>query len=192
MCFHWLWLNVSTRWKTGLPVQTCCTVGSVCDKSPWLRGIDLARNGNSGCANEILGCAKCHFWWKSPWKWKNLDDFKVCNYLNCPCKTRVHRWLAKTMLRGNIYSTSQVYQCPVHQMVMSPTAIKLVLRDLWYRSALVNTNVFSDWSRSIALKPINLRLIMTIKYAPTKPCRVVKLPWPESCHVCFREPGRYS
>ena len=24
-------------------------------------GIDLARNGNSGCANEILGCAKCHF-----------------------------------------------------------------------------------------------------------------------------------
>ena len=23
--------------------------------------IDLARNGNPGCANEILGCAKCHF-----------------------------------------------------------------------------------------------------------------------------------
>ena len=23
--------------------------------------IDLARNGNSGCANEIVGCAKCHF-----------------------------------------------------------------------------------------------------------------------------------
>ena len=34
-------------------------------------GIDLARNGNSGCANEILGCVKCQFWWKSPWKWKN-------------------------------------------------------------------------------------------------------------------------
>ena len=33
--------------------------------------IDLARNGSSGFANEILGCAKCHFWWKSPWKWKN-------------------------------------------------------------------------------------------------------------------------
>ena len=33
--------------------------------------IDLARNSNSGCANEILGCAKCHFLWKSPWKWKN-------------------------------------------------------------------------------------------------------------------------
>ena len=33
--------------------------------------IDLARNDNSGCANEILGCVKCHFWWKSPWKWKN-------------------------------------------------------------------------------------------------------------------------
>ena len=23
--------------------------------------IDLARNGNSGCGNQILGCAKCHF-----------------------------------------------------------------------------------------------------------------------------------
>ena len=41
--------------------------------------IDLARNRNSGCANEILGCAKFHFWWKSPWKWKNLGDFRVCN-----------------------------------------------------------------------------------------------------------------
>ena len=41
--------------------------------------IDLARNDNSGCANEILGCAKCHFWWKSPWKWKNCGDFRVCN-----------------------------------------------------------------------------------------------------------------
>ena len=26
-----------------------------------VRIIDLARIGNSGCANEILGCAKCHF-----------------------------------------------------------------------------------------------------------------------------------
>ena len=33
--------------------------------------IDLVRNGHSGCANGILGCAKCHFLWKSPWKWKN-------------------------------------------------------------------------------------------------------------------------
>ena len=41
--------------------------------------IDLARIGNSGCANEILGCAKCRFWWKSPWKWKNQGDFRVCN-----------------------------------------------------------------------------------------------------------------
>ena len=41
--------------------------------------IDLARNGNSGCANQILGCAKCHFSWKSPWNWKNLGDFRVCN-----------------------------------------------------------------------------------------------------------------
>ena len=29
---------------------------------------DLARNGNPGCANEILRCAKCHFWWKSQGK----------------------------------------------------------------------------------------------------------------------------
>ena len=58
--------------------------------------IDLARNGNSGCANEILGCAKCHFWWKSLWKSKNLGNFRVCNWLNCLCKTQVHRWLAKT------------------------------------------------------------------------------------------------
>ena len=36
--------------------------------------IDLARNGNSGYANEILGCAKWHFWRKFPWKWKNWDN----------------------------------------------------------------------------------------------------------------------
>ena len=49
---------------------------------PWsvlVQVIDLARNDNSGCANEILGCVKCHFWLKSPWKWKNLGDFRVCN-----------------------------------------------------------------------------------------------------------------
>ena len=40
--------------------------------------IDLARNGNSGCANETSGCAKCHFWWKSPWKLKNFCNFRVC------------------------------------------------------------------------------------------------------------------
>ena len=47
----------------------------VCQSMSWALksppSIDLARNGNSGCANEILGHAKCHFWWKSPWKWKN-------------------------------------------------------------------------------------------------------------------------
>ena len=36
--------------------------------------IDLARNGNSGCENEILGCAKWYFWRKFPWKWKNLGN----------------------------------------------------------------------------------------------------------------------
>ena len=40
--------------------------------------IDLARNGNSGCANETSGCAKCHFWWISPWKLKNFGNFRVC------------------------------------------------------------------------------------------------------------------
>ena len=60
--------------------------------------IDLARNRNSVCANEILGCTKCHFWWKSPWKWKNLGDFMVCNKLNCWSKTQVHGWLANTMI----------------------------------------------------------------------------------------------
>ena len=41
--------------------------------------IDLARNGNSGCANEILGCAKRYFWKQFPWKWKNWGNFRVCN-----------------------------------------------------------------------------------------------------------------
>ena len=59
-------------------VENCHTVAK---SSVWC--IDLARNGNSRCANEILGCAKCHPWRKSPWKWKN---FRVCNELNCPCK----------------------------------------------------------------------------------------------------------
>ena len=64
--------------------------------------IDLARNGNSGCANEILGCANCHFWWKSPWKWKNWGNSRVCNLLHCLCKTQVHGWLAKTMAANGI------------------------------------------------------------------------------------------
>ena len=46
--------------------------------------IGLARNGNSGCANEIFGCAKCHFWRKSPWKWKNWGNFRVCNLALLP------------------------------------------------------------------------------------------------------------
>ena len=41
--------------------------------------IDLPRNGNSGCANEILGCAECRFWRKFPWKWKNWGNFSACN-----------------------------------------------------------------------------------------------------------------
>ena len=72
-------------------------------------GIDLARNGNSGCAHEILGCAKCHFWWKSPWKWKNWCDFRVCTWHNCPCKTRVHGWLANTMPEGLALNGPSVY-----------------------------------------------------------------------------------
>ena len=46
--------------------------------------IDLARNGNSGCANEILGCAKCHFWRQSPWKWKNCGNLGCAiNFIAC-------------------------------------------------------------------------------------------------------------
>ena len=63
----------------------------------WDFRIDLARNGNSGCANETSGCAKCLFWWKSPWIWKNCGNFRVCKLHHCLCKTQVHRWLAKTM-----------------------------------------------------------------------------------------------
>ena len=67
----------------------------------WIWVIDLARNGNLGCANAILGCAKCHLWWNSPWKWKNNGHFWVCNQLIYPCKTRVHGWLANTMIWVN-------------------------------------------------------------------------------------------
>ena len=81
--------------------------------SIWHCLIDLARNGSSGCANEILGCANCHFWWKSPWKWKNLGDFRVCNWLNCPCKTRVHGWLAKTVHCLGLCALSNAYQAQV-------------------------------------------------------------------------------
>ena len=80
-------------WLFTPPYSKICTYLS----TKWDVFSGLARNGNSGCANEILGCAKCQFWWKSPWKWKNWGNFRVCNWLNCLCKTQVHGWLAKTM-----------------------------------------------------------------------------------------------
>ena len=66
---------------------------------------------------------------------------------------------------------------------------------LWYRKALVNTTVFSDWRYLITLKPIILRLIVITKCAPTKPCRVVGLPWhvwQALPRVCLREPGHHN
>ena len=53
----------------------------------------------------------------------------------------------------------------------------LALRYVWCRSALFKTNMFTERSRSIALKPIDFKLIVTTKWAPTKPCMVVRLPW---------------
>ena len=66
---------------------------------------------------------------------------------------------------------------PRFQVMMSPTANKLIPGCLRCHSVLVNTNVFSYWIISIALKPINLWLIVTTKCAPMKPCRVVRSPW---------------
>ena len=71
-----------------------------------IKGIDLARNGNSGCANEILGCAKCHFWWKSPWKWR------IRVILWCALSTIArakHGWLANTMIKS-IWNSHQHIQ----------------------------------------------------------------------------------
>ena len=58
---------------------------------------------------------------------------------------------------------------------MSPTAIKLVLRCVWYRNASADTNVFSDIRSSIASKPITLRLIVITKCAPMKLSRCVAM-----------------
>ena len=48
-------------------------------------------------------------------------------------------------------------------IMMSPTAIKLVLSCLWYRNASVSANMFSDCRNLIVLKPINLRWIVATK-----------------------------
>ena len=73
----WLTAYVTPIFKKGStclpenyrPVSLTCVACKLLEHV--ICSIDLARNSNSGCANEILGCAKCHFWWKSPWKWKN-------------------------------------------------------------------------------------------------------------------------
>ena len=90
---HWYTPSpLQLGWSRGhknLPKEAICTYRQIDKVKPYmpsislardiiwdhLAGIDLTRNGNSGCANEILGCAKCHFWWKSPWKLKDLGDF---------------------------------------------------------------------------------------------------------------------
>ena len=47
--------------------------------------------------SPVLECRN----WRSErplWKWNNMGNFRVCNWLNCLCKTQVHGWLAKTMI----------------------------------------------------------------------------------------------
>ena len=67
-------------------------------KQPIIPGMDLARNCNSGCANEILGCAKCHFWRKSPWN-EIIGIILGCANGFIACAK--HGWLANTMIPGN-------------------------------------------------------------------------------------------
>ena len=105
-----LWVHdMSAVWPT-LWVHDMSAVWPI----PWVYDIcppriDLARNGNSGCANETSGCAKCHFWWKSPWKLKNLGNFRMCKLHNCLCKTQVHRWLAKAMPPRGLFCGYMIY-----------------------------------------------------------------------------------
>ena len=68
----------------------------------------------------------------------------------------------------------------LHENFYVPHLRKFITWCLWCLNALVNTNVFSDWGSSIALKPIILSLIMTTKCTPTKPYRDVRLPWQTS------------
>ena len=88
--------------------------------------IDLARNGNSGCANETSGCAKCLFWWKSPRKWKNCGNFRVCKLYHCLCKTQVHRWLAKTMDSADDKSTLVQVMARCRQATITKINFKIV------------------------------------------------------------------
>ena len=81
-------------------------------------------------------------------------------------------------------------------IMMSPTAIKLVLSYLWYRNASDSTNMFSDCRSLIALKPINLRWIVATKAPQAKPCRVIRLPWQAPATLRLFEgagqPGRHN
>ena len=57
------------------PMIAHCSMMHIC----FIQAIYLARNDNSKCANENLGCSKCQFWRKSSWKLKNWCNFMVCN-----------------------------------------------------------------------------------------------------------------
>ena len=110
---------------------------------------------------------------------KSLSSVCICL---SPCQTRhtvgsVTLWSITSSLCGNFTSfafTSLSNELPI---MMSPTAIKLVLSCLWYCNASVSTNMFSVCRNLMALKPINLRWIVATKCASTKPLRVVRLPW---------------
>ena len=73
---HWLHWQLS-KWQLSVQPMT----GLI---------INLARNGN----NEILGCAKCHFWWKSQWKQRIWVILGCVISSIAPAK---HGWLANTM-----------------------------------------------------------------------------------------------
>ena len=76
--WNWNWYQFQFQFRNW-PQPWAPDIGRYKHVLPLYIVIDLARNGNSGCANEIFGCAKCHFWRKSPWKWKNWGNFRVCN-----------------------------------------------------------------------------------------------------------------
>ena len=95
-------------------------------------------------------------------------------------------WSIMSSLRGNLYVPRLHKFMKWFAIMMSPTAIKLVLSCLWYRHASVSTNMFSDCINLIALKAINLRLMhLKRNRAESLGCHD-RHPLPR---ICLREPG---